>query len=109
MRLKTSLAPHLSESSPRELAPATILRILGCRGFLGPVPPPLSMSAIRNESGTARQLQHDYEGIAIPPGLPSRAPYPGLHNRRSLRSQQAYLSAPVPPALAGNIGLREGC
>ncbi len=43
----STLSPHLPESAPRELAPATRRkRLAGCRGFSGPVPPPLSMSVL---------------------------------------------------------------
>ena len=53
VRTKKPVAPHLSEFPPQELAPATVLeniiffRTIGCRGFVGPVPPPLSMSTVR--------------------------------------------------------------
>src|SRR3712207_2110092 len=52
-------------------SPPGNLRTTGCRGFIGPVPPPLSMSAVRSlPSGTAKQLlQHDHKGIAIPTSL----------------------------------------
>src|SRR5215216_918005 len=83
------VSTHLSESPPRELAPGTrFLHLAGCRGFSGPVPPPLSMSAVPK---TARQLHHDLEAIAI---LDPRARRPRISPGSRAEHLAATLSLP---------------